>query len=119
MQFLKLFDLLPKTDCLKCGHDTCLTFARKFAQGRTALQTCPHISEESANAVVHIILAEQRLVSFLRKALTEALHGEIKSAFFQLREVCTKFPCRVLGFLFLVFPLSISVTVAALRFFAR
>jgi acetyl-CoA decarbonylase/synthase complex subunit gamma len=44
---IQIFKLLPKTNCKKCGHPTCLAFAMKLAQRQASVDACPYVSEES------------------------------------------------------------------------
>ncbi len=44
---VEIFKLLPKTNCKKCGHPTCLAFAMKLAQRQVSLDACPDVSEET------------------------------------------------------------------------
>lgn len=44
---VQIFKLLPKTNCKKCGHPTCLAFAMKLAQRQASVDACPDMSEES------------------------------------------------------------------------
>ncbi len=44
---VEIFKLLPKTNCKKCGHPTCLAFAMKLAQRQATLESCPDVSEEA------------------------------------------------------------------------
>ncbi|MCE5195517.1 MAG: acetyl-CoA decarbonylase/synthase complex subunit gamma, partial [Nitrospiraceae bacterium] len=44
---VEIFKLLPKTNCKKCGHPTCLAFAMKLAQRQVTIDLCPDVSEES------------------------------------------------------------------------
>ncbi|MGO9614050.1 MAG: acetyl-CoA decarbonylase/synthase complex subunit gamma [Dissulfurispiraceae bacterium] len=44
---VQIFKLLPKTNCKKCGHPTCLAFAMKLAARQVALDACPDVSEEA------------------------------------------------------------------------
>jgi acetyl-CoA decarbonylase/synthase complex subunit gamma len=44
---VEIFKLLPKTNCKKCGHPTCLAFAMKLAQRQATLDSCPDVSEEA------------------------------------------------------------------------
>lgn len=44
---VQIFKLLPKTNCKKCGHPTCLAFAMKLAQRQVSLDACPDVSEEA------------------------------------------------------------------------
>ena len=44
---VEIFKLLPKTNCKKCGHPTCLAFAMKLAQRQASLDACPDVSEDA------------------------------------------------------------------------
>jgi acetyl-CoA decarbonylase/synthase complex subunit gamma len=44
---VEIFKLLPKTNCKKCGHPTCLAFAMKLAQRQASLDSCPDVSDEA------------------------------------------------------------------------
>ncbi|MBA3071657.1 MAG: acetyl-CoA decarbonylase/synthase complex subunit gamma, partial [Nitrospirae bacterium] len=44
---VEIFKLLPRTNCKKCGHPTCLAFAMKLAQRQASLDQCPDVSEEA------------------------------------------------------------------------
>jgi len=47
MTGIQIFKLLPKTNCKDCDFPTCLAFAMALASGKTELDKCPHVSEES------------------------------------------------------------------------
>jgi acetyl-CoA decarbonylase/synthase complex subunit gamma len=47
MTGVEIFKLLPKTNCKKCGHPTCLAFAMKLAQRAASIDDCPDVSEEA------------------------------------------------------------------------
>jgi acetyl-CoA decarbonylase/synthase complex subunit gamma len=47
MTGVQIFKLLPKTNCKKCGHPTCLAFAMKLAQRAASIEDCPDISDEA------------------------------------------------------------------------
>ncbi len=44
---VEIFKQLPKTNCKKCGHPTCLAFAMKLAAKQATLDACPDASEEA------------------------------------------------------------------------
>lgn len=44
---VEIFKLLPKTNCKKCGHPTCLAFAMKLAQRQASIDQCPDVSEDA------------------------------------------------------------------------
>jgi len=51
MTGVQIFKLLPKTNCKKCGHPTCLAFAMKLAQRAATIDDCPDISEEAKSVL--------------------------------------------------------------------
>lgn len=44
---VQIFKYLPKTNCKKCGHPTCLAFAMKLAARQANIDDCPDISAEA------------------------------------------------------------------------
>ena len=48
---LKIYKLLPQTNCKECGFPTCLAFAMKLAQKGTELDKCPYVSDEAKAAL--------------------------------------------------------------------
>lgn len=44
---LDVFNLLPKTNCGKCGEDTCFAFATKVADRKVDLELCTPLFEEN------------------------------------------------------------------------
>ena len=44
---IEIFKLLPRTNCGECGIPTCLAFAMALAAGKTELERCPHLSDET------------------------------------------------------------------------
>src|SRR5512142_2193764 len=44
---VEIFKHLPKTNCKKCGHPTCLAFAMKLAAKQASLDACPDASDEA------------------------------------------------------------------------
>lgn len=44
---VQIFKLLPKTNCKKCGHPTCLAYAMKLAQRQASVDDCPDMSEDA------------------------------------------------------------------------
>ena len=48
---IQIFKLLPKTNCKKCGHPTCLAFAMKLAQRQASLDACPDVSDEAKDVL--------------------------------------------------------------------
>lgn len=48
---LEIFRQLPKTNCKKCGHPTCLAFAMALASGKISLDRCPDIGDAAREAL--------------------------------------------------------------------
>jgi len=44
---VEIFKYLPKTNCKKCGHPTCLAFAMKLAAKQASLDQCPDASADA------------------------------------------------------------------------
>jgi ArsR family metal-binding transcriptional regulator len=40
LTLVKIYELLPKTNCKECGEQSCFTFAAKLLNGEKALQDC-------------------------------------------------------------------------------
>ncbi|MGL6107983.1 (Fe-S)-binding protein [Romboutsia sp.] len=43
---LELYTYLPKLNCKKCGHPTCLAFATKVLNGQEKVKKCLHLYEK-------------------------------------------------------------------------
>jgi len=61
---VEIFKLLPKTNCKKCGHPTCLAFAMKLAQRQASLEACPDVSEEAKRILGEASAPPVRPISF-------------------------------------------------------
>jgi len=61
---VEIFKLLPKTNCKKCGHPTCLAFAMKLAQRQASLDACPDVSEEAKRVLGEASAPPVRPISF-------------------------------------------------------
>lgn len=61
---VEIFKLLPKTNCKKCGHPTCLAFAMKLAQRQASLDSCPDVSEEAKRILGEASAPPVRPISF-------------------------------------------------------
>lgn len=61
---VEIFKLLPKTNCKKCGHPTCLAFAMKLAQRQASLDLCPDVSEEAKRVLGEASAPPVRPISF-------------------------------------------------------
>ena len=51
LKALDIFKHLPKTNCGKCGHPTCLAFAMQMAAKKADLDDCPDVTEEARAAL--------------------------------------------------------------------
>jgi len=60
---LDIYKLLPRTNCGDCGVPTCLAFAMKVAAKQAALEECPHVTEESQEALGAASQPPQKLVT--------------------------------------------------------
>lgn len=60
---LDIFKLLPKTNCGDCGVPTCLAFAMKVASKQSALDECPHVSDEAQDELGAASQPPQKLVT--------------------------------------------------------
>ncbi len=60
---IDIYKLLPKTNCQECGVPTCLAFAMKLAAGQAELSSCPHISDESKEALSEASAPPIRLIT--------------------------------------------------------
>lgn len=50
---IDIYKLLPKTNCRKCGFNTCLAFAAFLGKGRTFPEKCPYLSRPISEKVVY------------------------------------------------------------------
>ncbi len=67
----KIFDLLPKTDCRKCGQATCGNFAAQLSLRQGSLSACPDISAEARMLIAQVLEAERDMMASL-KSITAA-----------------------------------------------
>ena len=44
---MEIFELLDKSNCRDCGYKTCLAFAGAVFQGRSRLEECPKLDQET------------------------------------------------------------------------
>ncbi len=61
---VEIFKMLPKTNCKKCGHPTCLAFAMKLAQRQISIDACPDVSEEAKKILGEAAAPPIRPVTF-------------------------------------------------------
>lgn len=43
---LEVYKLLPKTNCLECGLNTCMAFAAGLIEGNRCIEDCPELKRE-------------------------------------------------------------------------
>lgn len=51
LKALDVYKHLPKTNCAKCGHPTCLAFAMQLAAKKASIDQCPDITSEALAAL--------------------------------------------------------------------
>ena len=51
LKALDIFKHLPKSNCGKCGHPTCLAFSMQMAAKKADLSDCPEVTEEARAAL--------------------------------------------------------------------
>jgi len=92
----RIFELLPKTDCQKCGQGTCLVFASELAGRQVSIQECPDVSEEARRMLSQLLEAERDVLSALRGLTLENAKKTLSSA--------VMLPVRGLSLLIVTFP---------------
>lgn len=63
LKALDIYKYLPKTNCGKCGHPTCLAFSMQMAAKKADLSECPEVTEEARAALEGASSPPIRLVS--------------------------------------------------------
>jgi len=51
----RIDDLLPQTQCTKCGHDGCRPYAQAIAAGEAAINHCPPGGEEGVRRLAELL----------------------------------------------------------------
>lgn len=59
---LEIYKLLPKTNCKKCGFQTCLAFAMQLAKKAVSLEKCPFVSGQVRSMLEEASMPAIRLV---------------------------------------------------------
>ncbi len=49
-----IFRSLPRTNCKKCGCNTCLAFAEELRTGRKSVKHCPSLADKSRDRMVSL-----------------------------------------------------------------
>ncbi len=61
---LEIYKLLPRTNCKKCGFQTCLAFAMQLAKKAVSLEKCPFVAEDVRAKLEEASLPAIRCVEF-------------------------------------------------------
>ncbi len=61
---LEIYKLLPRTNCKKCGFQTCLAFAMQLAKKAVALDKCPFVAPEVRAVLEEASMPAIRLAEF-------------------------------------------------------
>jgi Na+-translocating ferredoxin:NAD+ oxidoreductase RNF subunit RnfB len=117
--YRKVLELLPQTDCQKCGRNTCLVFATEVAQRQTCVEACPDITDEAERALRKIIDAEHEMVSWLWGMISGISRSNVKSALVMLKEIFVMLPVRLVSLLLFTFPLTYPFLAAILWLYNR
>ena len=76
---IEIYKLLPRTNCGKCGVPTCLAFAMQLAAGKSNLNACPDISDETKAILTEASAPPIRLISLPTGWGTVNIGGETVS----------------------------------------
>ena len=116
---LKIHDLLPQTDCRRCGRNSCLVFASEVAQRQTCVEACPDLSDEAEQTLRSLIAAEHEMISWLGGMISGISKSHVKSALMLFKETFIVFPFRVVSLLLFTFPLTYPFLMAILWLYNR
>lgn len=109
-----VFNLLPQTDCQKCGRNTCQVFAIEVAHRQTCVEACPDITDEAERVLRNIIAAEHEMASWLWGMVSGISRNQVKSTFRILKEVFIMLPIRVVSLLLFTLPLTLPFLAVAI-----
>ena len=73
MNYLDIYRLLKKTNCGECGLPTCMSFALYVSRGEKKAAECPHLDQESADAVMRNLVKtdwKAELIASLREEIS-------------------------------------------------
>ena len=54
-KLMEILRLLPKTNCKKCSHPTCVAFAAQVMEGGCGANNCPELSSENNTKLVEYL----------------------------------------------------------------
>ncbi len=115
----KVFELLPQTDCKRCGRNSCFVFAAEIAQKQCCIEACPDVTEQSEKAFRRMIAAEQEIVSWLGGLITGIRKSDVTTTLAVCKEIFFLFPVRIVSLLVLTFPLTYPFIMAAFVLYNR
>ena len=110
----KIIELLPQTNCQRCGRNSCLVFAAEIAQRQCCIEACPDVSDEAEEAFRRIIAAEHEMVAWLGGMISGISKSNVRSALAVFREIFVMFPVRIVSLLLFTFPLTYPFIMVAL-----
>ena len=116
---MKIFELLPRTDCQRCGHNSCLMFASEIAQKQCCIEACPDISDDAEAAFRRIIAAEQKMVSWLGGMISGISKSNVRSALAVFKQLFIIFPLRIAGLVLFTLPLTYPFIVAGIMLYNK
>ena len=116
---MKIFELLPRTDCQRCGQSSCLVFAAEIAQKQCCIEACPDISDEAEAAFRRIVAAENEMISWLGGMISGISKNNVRSALSLFRQLFIIFPLRIAGIVLFTLPLTYPFIMAAVVLYNR
>lgn len=54
-KLLEILNLLPKTNCKKCGQPICMVFAAQVVEGGRGIESCPDLSAENSEKLTEYL----------------------------------------------------------------
>jgi len=114
MELTKVFELLPRTDCKRCGRNSCLMFASEIAEKQCCIEACPDVSDEAEKAFRRIIAAEHEMVAWLGGMVSGIRKSDVRTSLTVLKEILIMFPVRMVSLLLFTFPLTYPFLMAVL-----
>jgi CO dehydrogenase/acetyl-CoA synthase gamma subunit (corrinoid Fe-S protein) len=52
---MTILQLLPRTNCKKCGRPTCMAFAAQVMDGGRGAEHCPELNDENRSALTEYL----------------------------------------------------------------
>ena len=114
MDMTKVFELLPHTDCQRCGRNSCLMFASEIADKQCCIEACPDVSAEAEKAFRRMIAAEHEMVAWIGGMVSGIRKSDVRTSLMVLKEIFVMFPVRIVSLLLFTFPLTYPFLMVAL-----